>query len=396
MTFQSYNRPFRFLVIAVSGIAFFLGVELGSFNLVLYTVSRDFGLETSLMGFLVTAQYFTITVSPLILGFVSDKIGKKKTLLIFMPVFTLGCFIAAASGTLEISPFHLVESSVWFFIIGVFIIGIGYSACESVGGSALSDTFPGKEGRYINIMQGAFSLGAVASPLFFRWLMDNFNLTWHWVFLIPGCGFILLYPILLLSACRSQDLVNPGVERTKSPSSIFKSSFFPVLLFCMMAYVALESGISYFIDSLLITEFENSSLSAWTISGFWFSMALSRFFFATTKIKPHAITLLGFTVAAVLLMLLFTFRIQWVFFYSILCLGFAIGPIWPTLMGIGMSAFPKQSGAVGGILYSGGGVGGIIMPLAFGAMAEYAGFYSGFLLMAFIAVLGSLAINKYF
>jgi dipeptide/tripeptide permease len=48
---------------------------------------------------------------------------------------------------------------------------------------------------------------------------------------------------------------------------------------------------------------------------------------------------------------------------------------------------------VGGILYAGGGVGGIVTPLIFSAIAENAGFYAGFLFLAFIAALGFLSMK---
>ena len=98
----------------------------------------------------------------------------------------------------------------------------------------------------------------------------------------------------------------------------------------------------------------------------------------------------GFVGAAVLLIFLFILKSQWVFFISIICLGFVIGPVWPMVLSTGISAFPEQSGAVGGILYAGGGAGGIFMPLVFGVVAGNTGFYSGFLFMAFIALAGFL------
>jgi fucose permease len=365
------------LVFAVSGLAFFLGVELGSFNFVLLRIAREFTLNTGIMGILVTFQYIAITAAPVAFGWIADRIGKKTTLLIFMPVFTGGCFISASAG------------SVIFFVIGVFILGIGYSVCESVSSSALSDTFPGRENRYMNIMQSSFSLGAVISPLFFRWFLDQLHYSWSWVFIVSGSGFVLFYPLILLSDCHKMDSANSH-EKAGSLVPVLRSSFFLALLFCMMAYVAMETGISYFIDSLLITEYQNSALSAWTISGFWFAMAFSRLFFASIKMKPRSMVLLGFLVSAFLLFILFLFKNQWVFFCAIISLGFMMGPVWPMVLSTGISAFQEKSGIVGGILYAGGGVGGIVTPLIFSAIAENAGFYAGFLLLAFIALIGFL------
>jgi fucose permease len=241
----------------------------------------------------------------------------------------------------------------------------------------------------MNIMQCAFSLGAVISPLFF----SSFHLSWSWVFIVPGCGFILLYPLMILADC-------PGVETSKQKDAslrsfrpIFFSPFFITLLFCMMAYVAMETGISYFIDSLLVTEYKNGGLSAWTISGFWFAMTVSRLFFASIKMKPRTMALLGYLSAAALLIVLFVIKNQWVFFGSVLGLGFVMGPVWPMVLSTGISAFQEKSGAVGGILYAGGGFGGILTPLIFGAIAESYGFYSGFLLLAAVSASGFLVLK---
>ncbi|MDR2619450.1 MAG: MFS transporter [Treponema sp.] len=371
----------RLLVFAVSSLAFFLGVELGGFNLVLLRVAQSFELNTGMMGILVTSQYIAITLAPIAFGGIADRIGKKITLLMFMPLFAAGCFLTASSG------------SVLFFVTGVFIIGIGYSVCESVSSSALSDTFPGRENRYMNIMQSTFSLGAVVSPLFFGWLLDRFNYSWSLVFIVPGCGFMLVYPLMFLSGCRRVAPGNPGEKKTNSMLSILRSSFFIALFFCMLAYVAMETGISYFIDSLLVHEYQNSALGAWTISGFWFAMAFSRIVFASIRMKPRTMVLLGFSTSAILLFILFLFRNQWMFFGSVLCLGFMMGPVWGMVLSTGMSAFQEKSGAVGGILYAGGGFGGIITPVIFGAVAEKAGFYTGFLLLAFTAAAGFVAMK---
>jgi fucose permease len=375
------ERRLHLLVFAVSGLAFFLGIELGGFNLVFLRIAQSFDLNTGMMGILVTSQYAAITLAPIAFGGIADRTGKKTTLLVCMPIFVIGCFLTASSG------------SVLVFAAGVFIIGAGYSVCESVSSSALSDTFPGRENRYVNIMQSAFSLGAVVSPLFFGWFLDRFGYSWSWVFIVPGCGFILVYPLMILSGCRRVEPGNSGEKKAGTVFSILRSPFFIALFFCMLAYVAMETGISYFVDSLLVNEYRNPALGAWTISGFWFAMAFSRIVFASIRMKPRTMVLWGFSASAILLFALFLFRNQWMFFGSVVCLGFMMGPVWGMVLSTGMSAFQEKSGAIGGILYAGGGFGGIITPIIFGAIAEKAGFYTGFLLLAFIAAAGFLAMK---
>ncbi|MDR0719099.1 MAG: MFS transporter [Treponema sp.] len=398
MTPKMNNARLRLLIPAVTGAAFFLGVELGSFNLVLLTIVKEFSLDTSFMGILVTAQNITVAASPLVFGRVADRIGKKLTLLIFMPVFTAGCFITAFA------------NSVFAFIGGVLVIGAGFSVCESMGSSALSDSFPGKESKFMNLMQFGFSLGAVISPLAFRLLFTQYGFSWHIVFIVSGCGFVLLYPLMLAVECRTAPSLlhtktrNPEMcgKQVSSRAAPLRSvvqarfpglSFFLLLVLSMMSYVAIENGVSFFVDSLLVIEYGNSSLGAWAISGFWFAMTVSRLFFASLKIKPRTMALAGFMASTVLLLILFFMKSQLIFVTITVCLGFALGPVWPMILSMGMSAFPEKSGTFGGVLYSSGGVSGIITPLLFGAIAGANGFYAAFMFLAFVSAGGLLAMK---
>jgi fucose permease len=70
-----------------------------------------------------------------------------------------------------------------------------------------------------------------------------------------------------------------------------------------------------------------------------------------------------------------------------------MGPVWAMVLSTGISAFQKKSGAIGGLLYAGGAIGGMTIPILFGFFAERAGFYAGFLLLAFIALSGFLSMK---
>jgi MFS family permease len=133
------NKRLLLLPFTVYGLVFFLGIEAGGFQLVLLNVAADLVKSTTMMGILVSVQFIAITVAPLCFGWLADRIGKKIILLVFMPVFTGGCFLAALS------------NSTMVFMGGVFLLGIGYSVCECIGTSVLSDAFPGREKKYLNL-----------------------------------------------------------------------------------------------------------------------------------------------------------------------------------------------------------------------------------------------------
>jgi len=363
------------------GIAFFLGMESGGFQLVLLQVAKEFALDPVLMGGVVTSQFIAIFLGPLLFGWISDRIGKKIVLAFSMVFYIVGCFGAFLSPT------------ILFFSCSLFSLGLGYSVCECIGSSLLSDSFPGKESSYLNFMQSGFSLGAVLSPLVFSRLINAGLANWRTVFLCAGLGYVLLYPLLILY--RNEKANETGVNHQKAampsaPEQSIFSRFFIVLFFSIMICVAVEVGAAFFADSLFVTEFGNNYLGAYAISGFWLSMAVSRFAFSRIKMKPETMVMAGFLMICLALIISLPLKNPNISLAVFFFLGFASGPIWPVIIGIGATFNPKRSGTNTSILYASGGLGGVIMPVLIGLAAEYYGFYSGFWLLAVISASGFL------
>jgi len=382
------------------GIAFFLGLECGGFQLVLIQVAEEFALDPVIMGGVVTSQFVAVFLGPLLFGWVSDRIGKKIVLAFGMAFFVVGCFGAFAS------------SALLFFSCSVFILGLGFSTCESVGSSLLSDSFPGKESFHLNIMQCGFSLGAVLSPLIFSRLINAGLATWRIVFLCSGLGYVLIYPLLLLYRNGKAAKTGKGHLETGGSNlgngdgnleagdghlktgaapvreqSVF-SPFFIVLFFSMTICVCIESGIGFFADSLFVTEFGNHDLGAYAISAFWFTMSVSRFTYSRLKIKPQTMVITGFLLIFIILVCLLPLRNPHVLLASFFLVGIASGPVWPMILGMGASLNQNRSGTNTSILYAAGGLGGLVIPLVIGFSARHFGFYRSFWLLAILAFTG--------
>ncbi|MDR2021524.1 MAG: MFS transporter [Treponema sp.] len=366
------EKNVRLFIPVACGIALFLGFESGGFQLVLLNIASEFNLTTTMMGVLVASQYTAITLVPLSCGWIADRIGKRLVLLIFMPVFAGGCLVAALSGGIPV------------FIIGGFLIGAGYSVCECIASSALSDSFPGHENRYLNIMQCAFSLGAVISPLLFNWLISTHGFTWRSVFLFSGCGYVLLYPLMFFSRCRTAETA----PQRMAFGAAFRSHFLVVLLFSMLIYVAMETGIAYFADSFFVMEYSNTELGAYAISGYWFAMAVSRFFFSRMRMRPRSMVLMGFLASALLFIPLLIVKNQWLLLMMFITIGAMMGPVWPMIIGMGTSSYQKISGTIASILTAAGGFGGVLTPILIGVVAEHTGLYGGIWYLVIISIIG--------
>ena len=388
------NKRALLIPLTSCGIAFFLGVEGGGFQLVLLKMAEEFSLDPVRMGVVVSSQYAALFLGPLLFGWVSDRVGKKTVLFFSMFFFIAGCFGAALSGTVKL------------FSIAVFVIGLGFSVSECISSSFLSDSFPGKESSYLNIMQSCFSLGAVLSPLVFSRLMHGGWISWRAVFASAGAGFLLVYPLLVLSRTSNVSIKNPETKNPETnvglqnlstkaalpsgPEPGIFSPFFFVLILAIMISVAVEAGIGFFADSLFVTAYGNNVLGAYAISGFWFFMAISRFIFSWVKTKPETMVMTGFLLVFVLLVISLPLNKLYAMFVVFFLLGFATGPVWPMLVGIGASLNQRRSGTIVSILIAFGGLGGGIVPVLVGLVAERHGFYSSYWLLPAFSALGFL------
>jgi len=368
------------------GIMFFLGFEVGGFQLVLLQTAQFFKLNNVMMGILVASQFSAITVGPLLFGWTADRFGKKIILQIFAPLFAVGCFGAS------------ISQSVAAFVSFVFVLGIGNSVCESTGSSAISDSFPGKESKYMNIIQCCYCLGAVLSPQIFSRLASGGLVTWRAVFLVAGSGYVLLYPLLCLSRCKEPTLADSGAERASGMNGRavprLACPFLFFLVAAMLTYVAVETGISFFANVIFVTEYSNTELGAYAISGFWLAMTVFRFVFALVKMKMRKMVLFGFSASCVLLILLLFFRNQWALMGLFILLGAVMAPVWPMIVAIGTSSFRERSATAASILTASGGLGGAVIPVLIGWVSEKGGFYGGFWLLVAASVIGFFAILK--
>jgi len=340
----------------VSCLMFFTGFEMGGFQLVLRSVSNEFSMASLGSGLLVAAQSAGVIFMPLLLGNLSDRIGKKRILLASSLMFLLGCALAAAAG------------DAWVFICGVFCIGAGYSTFECTGSAALADEFPEKSAKYINLSQCMLSLGAVVSPVLMQWCISQFSWSWRAVFLICGVAYaVLLFPVYNIRFRKPVPQASP--ESRMPVHTFFGSTVFSLLFFSIVLYVGLETGIGYFAESLFALKLSSDRLGAYAISAYWICMALSRLVCALSSFSARKTLLISFGASCVLFAALAASGLPYL--SLILCgmIGFAFGPAWSLLVDLAAKQFPQHTGGAIGLMSAGCGLGGVVFPSLMGFLS---------------------------
>jgi len=364
------------LLCAVSLLIFFLGVEAGGFQLALLRIAVEFKLDSVAMGRLAAAQFVPIILTPLLIGGLSDRIGKRRVLIIFATVFIAGCLITSASGSAAV------------FALGIVVVGAGYSICESVSSALLSDVFDSNAEKYMNIAQGCFSMGAVIGPLAASFFISRCVLGWRMLFLACALGYILLIPLLLAVRVRGNRQAYSG----RLPVRKLFSPIFSLLFLSILLYVGMENGLAFFLDSLFTHRLGASELSAAAISIFWLFMAISRFCFGMARrVSPWILTACFGASALFLTVLGLALRAD----LALLCcavLGALCGPVWPSLVAMCAQEHPAHTGQATGMMSAGCGVGGVASPVLMGWLMNRASIGEAFVSLAALAVCGGVLV----
>ena len=372
----SFRRAPAFLP-AFCALMFFVGFEMGGFQFALRGISAEFSIDSIGSGLLVAAQYASVILMPLLFGNLADRIGKRIVILSFSVVLLLGCLLASLAG------------GVFVFAAGVFLIGAGYSVCETAGSAALADASPEDGARFVNLSQGALSLGAVVSPILTQLFAKALGSGWRLMFLLCMAGTLVsaLFLFFLPISATQRTIVETS---TVSPAVYFKDLPFMLFFASILLYVGLENGFGYFTESLFTLELGAISLGAYAISAYWASMALSRLLFGLLPIKPERALVVCLGVSGALFLALWLLKLPVPALIVCALIGFAFGPVWSSLMNLAAARCPGSSGGAMGLMSAGCGLGGALFPALMGVISARLNLRAAFLLLAIAAAIAAL------
>lgn len=171
-TTDGLPNPRRIWAVVAASLALIMSVlDANIINVVLPTLSREFGTSPSTTIWVMNAYQLAITVSLLSFSSLGDIYGYHKVFLSGVAVFCVTSFICALS------------SSFWMLTISRVLQGFGASAITSVNTAQLRTIYPRKYlGRGLGISAMVVAVSAVAGPSVASAIL-SFG-SWHWLFAI--------------------------------------------------------------------------------------------------------------------------------------------------------------------------------------------------------------------
>ena len=163
-------------------IIIFDGYDLIIYGVALPLLMEEWSLTSVQAGFLASAALFGMMFGAMIFGTLSDKIGRKKTIMICVALFSSFTFFGAfASGPMQFAALR-------------FIAGLGIGGVMPICVALTSEYAPKRmRSTLVAIMFSGYAIGGMTSALLGSFLVLDFG--WEIMFYIAGIPTLLL-PII--------------------------------------------------------------------------------------------------------------------------------------------------------------------------------------------------------
>lgn len=338
-----------------------LGCYLSIYQDVLADMQEEFSLGGSVTGFLIALHFIASLVSPMMLGMLADRYGRRPVL--------FGCFSLITFGIAVL----LVGRSVWMLAAGIFIVGMGFCAMESCMSSLLSQTHPGREIQVMNISQMYFCVAAVAAPILAGALTDATG-NWRTAYLVLiafllACAALLYFCPIPPPPAKTQERTADGHSPLRG---LIRSRSYWFLLLSMLVYVGVEQGAAFWIG-LFADTVVTAIAPSWFLSSYWLGMCLGRLVASRMQEIRVRFMVGGLAAAALAFGAALLWNIPALMLAMYAVVGFGIATVWPWLMATGASSHPEAPDTAAGGISTAGALGGSALLYGLGIVMDIGG-----------------------
>jgi FHS family glucose/mannose:H+ symporter-like MFS transporter len=331
---------------------------------------EDLNFSYSLGGTIVLGSYLGFLVATLSTGPLSDVAGKKVVIFV-----ACGCLLAGIAG-------YTVSSTFWVLALAMTVVGLGLGSLELGGNLIIVDLHRRDRGRFLNLLAFFHGVGSMVAPLYAGQLLDV-GVSWRRIYQSGTLVVLVLFVYFLLVRYPQTG----GSKQNKlDVKALGKSAFTGqmILYYVVIAvYVAAEIGIgAWLVEFLQKAKSQSVMMSSLSLSLFFGAITVGRFVgsFLVERVG-YLKSMLGASLASVVCAAVGTFAPSpLAFFLPLTGLFFSI--IFPTATAAVSDLHKENVGTILGLLFTFGGVGGMLGPWIIGVLSDWIGIQMGFGMIA--------------
>ena len=351
-----------------------------SVGVIIPEVIKEFDLSMTAAGAFHYANMIAIALAAIFLGYLADKLGRKKTIILGLVLFALNSYLfAAGNGFLFFLTLLVISGA----SIGIFKTG----ALALIGDISRSTS---EHTAIMNTVEGFFGVGAIIGPAIVTRLLSG-GFSWKWLYIIAGTICVLLIVTAsLVKYPKTMKTMDEPIDFRRT-LSMMKNPYTLGFSLGIFLYVAAECAVYVWMPKLL-ADYSGPFIfmTAYAVTVFFILRAVGRFLGAwiLARYKWTSVMVL-FSLA---ILICFAGSIAGGLSYTIWLMplsGLFMSMIYPTLNSKGISCFPKaEHGAVAGVILFFTCAAAAIGPLAMGVVSDLLGHIKyGFVLATIFAAL---------
>lgn len=351
----------------------------------------SFQLSVGLAGFLPFSFFVAYGIMSIPAGLMQEKYSGKTVLIIAFALAFVGALLFGLVPRFSVA------------LPSLFLIGIGMAMLQVVINPLLRVAGGEKHFAFNSVLAQLFFGGAsFLSPMLYSYLVANIH-TGNTSLLIRICnslvpedlGWVSLYwifaavafaMVVVIGFVRFPEVQLKEDERIQTGSalrSLLKDPYVILYFFGIFCYVGSEQGIANWASKFL-QEYHGvdpATKGASVISYFWGLMTVGCLLgLLLLKLFDSRKVLVFFTAGAILSLLAALFGTTAMALYAFPLCGFFASVMWSIIISLALNSVSLHHGTFSGILCT-GIVGGAVVPLIIGGIAEFTGLRYAMLLL---------------
>jgi fucose permease len=373
------------LILITFFVISFLTNILGALN---PNVSASYSLNETMAGFLPFAFFIAYGVMSIPSGFLLEKWGEKRMMILAFMFAFLGALIFALYPGFNV------------FVVSLFTIGTGMAVLQVVINPLLR-VAGGVEHYAFNsvLAQLIFGLASFISPQMYSYLVTNIDngnvqkpfiemmtnlvpkaMSWvsvYWIFALLSILMIVVIVFVKFPKVELQE--DEKVGSKDSYVELFKNKYVILYFLGIFAYVGTEQGISYWMSKFLSVYhgFDPDTVGADAVSYFWGLMTIGGVLgLILLKLLDSKQVLRWFTILAMISLVIGLFGGDRMSLWAFPVSGFFLSVMYPVIVSLGLNSVSKHHGSFAGILMT-GIAGGAIVQILIGGISDLTSLKTG-------------------
>jgi len=354
-------------------------------GIVLKYIYIENGIGYEKIGISIAIQSISNMIGGMISSPLIKKFGKKS-------ILTLFCVLFSSFGLL------IFAHSFYFVLIVMAITGVAWGLCNNLVHVLLIGNHGDNEAS-ISALHTSYAVGSFVGP-FIIVLFSFMNIGWRFPVILIFIGSIALIPFLFKVNTNFNNANIKIVNIPKTNIKLLNDKGFIICVLLYFAYIGIEVSINAWLPVFL--EYDKhfpSSLAQLGISIVWLTIIFSRLMCIILRKRMRNHDILVYQCIGLLITLIIVIvSLGTVFtFISLVLLGFVMGGISPSNAENAKSYLAENS-ASSGIIFAGGGLGSMLLPLLIGFITGKSTVFYGMLCILFFSAFIMLVaiFNKYY